>query len=65
MVQSTYQGPVVAVGLLTQRDVDLLGPTFTRLWPVEDTPDFDGLLRAIDEADEELRHAQNRSGAVL
>jgi hypothetical protein len=42
---------IVAIGLLTQRDVEALGHSFTRLWPVEDTPCFDGLLRAIDEAD--------------
>jgi hypothetical protein len=42
---------IVAVGLLTQRDVDLLGPTFERLWPVDDTPCFSQLLQAIDEAD--------------
>lgn len=45
---------IVAVGLLTQRDVDLLGPTFQRLWPVEKAPCFADLLRAIDEADREL-----------
>lgn len=45
---------IVAVGLLTQRDVDLLGPTFERLWPVEEAPVFSELLRAIDEADREL-----------
>ena len=42
---------IVAVGLLTQREVALLGATFDRLWPVEEAPEFDGLLRAIDEAD--------------
>ena len=46
---------IIAVGLLTQRDVRLLGPTFDRLWPVEDAPDFDHLLRAIDEADRASR----------
>lgn len=45
---------IVAVGLLTQREVDLLGPTFQRLWPVENVPCFPDLLRAIDEADREL-----------
>jgi hypothetical protein len=45
---------IVAVGLLTQRDMSLLGPSFTRVWPVEETPCFDGLLRAIDEADRQL-----------
>ena len=45
---------IVAVGLLTQRDVKLLGPTFERLWPVEDAPAFGELLRAIDDADRKL-----------
>lgn len=45
---------IVAVGLLTQRDVNLLGPTFERLWPVEEAPCFSEMLRAIDEADREL-----------
>ena len=46
---------IVAIGLLTSRDVGLLGPTFDRLWPVEEAPHFNELLRAIDEADEKLR----------
>jgi len=46
---------IVAVGLLTKNDLRLLGPTFDRLWPVEDTPCFSGLLQAIDEADRQLR----------
>lgn len=45
---------IVAVGLLTQRDVVALGPAFDRLWPVDKAPCFDDLLRAIDEADREL-----------
>lgn len=59
----TFEG-IVAVGLLTRNDIDVLGPSFTRLWPVEDTPSFDGLLRAIDEADREIRsHSRDRSEA--
>jgi hypothetical protein len=46
---------IVAVGLLTRRDLSLLGPTFDRLWPVEEAPEFEELLEAIDEADEKLR----------
>ena len=53
---------IVAVGLLTERDLNLLGATFDRLWPVEDAPNFDELLRAIDDADEELKHKANRKG---
>ena len=53
----TYEG-IVAVGLLTRNDLDVLGPSFTRLWPVEETPCFDGLLRAIDDADREVRQGR-------
>jgi hypothetical protein len=49
---------IIAVGLLTQRDVKLLGPTFERLWPVEEAPSFASLLRAIDEADAELKRRE-------
>ena len=46
---------IIAVGLLTARDVQLLGPTFDQAWPVEDTPCFSQLLQAIDEADLDLQ----------
>jgi hypothetical protein len=48
---------IVAVGLLTQRDLNLLGPAFDRAWPVEEAPSFSKLLRAIDEADRKLQEA--------
>lgn len=47
---------IVAVGLLTQRDLKLLGPTFDRIWPVEDVPQFEELIQAIDRADEHFEH---------
>jgi hypothetical protein len=50
---------IVAVGLLTQREVELLGNGFSRLWPVDQTPCFTDLIQAIDEADEELRRAHS------
>lgn len=50
---------IIAVALLTQDDVRLLGPTFDRLWPVEDTPCFSQLLHAIDEADDQFRTQQS------
>ena len=53
---------IVAVGLLTKRDVQLLGPTFDRLWPVEETPCFSQLLQAIDEADREVWRERDGSG---
>lgn len=52
------QERIVAVGLLTQRDLNVLGPTFERAWPVEEAPSFNELLKAIDEADEKLRAAE-------
>lgn len=52
---------IVAVGLLTRRDLDSLGPTFDRIWPVEEAPHFNELLRAIDHADRELQSERGRS----
>ena len=46
---------IVAVGLLTQREVELLGHGFSRLWPVDETPCFTELIDAIDKADEQLK----------
>jgi len=45
---------IVAIGLLTKRDLKLLGPTFDRAWPVEEASEFDDLVRAIDEAELKL-----------
>ena len=42
---------IVAVGLLTEQDLNLLGASFNRLWPVDDAPEFTELLAAIDEAE--------------
>lgn len=51
---------IVAVGLLTQREVEMLGHGFTRLWPVDETPFFTELISAIDEADRELARARDQ-----
>ena len=52
---------IIAVGLLTQRDLDALGSDFRRVYPVDDVQCFDGLLRAIDEADLDLRTKRDQS----
>ena len=52
---------IVAVGLLTARDVGLLGQQFHRIWPVDEAPCFQGLLEAIDEADREMWRERDRS----
>lgn len=52
-------GRIVAVGLLTQHELELLGEGFSRVWTVDETPCFQGLLEAIDEADRELWRARD------
>ena len=52
---------IVAVGLLTQHDLTLLGHSFTRLWPVEDARCFEGLLEAIDEAERDVERSKEHS----
>jgi hypothetical protein len=51
---------IIAVGLLTRRDLEVLGPTFDRIWPVEEAPHFSELLRAIDDADRKLQQKSRR-----
>ena len=55
--------PIVAVGLLTWSDLQRLGPTFNRAWPVEEGPCFEGLLEEIDEADRAIW--RERDGEVV
>lgn len=55
---------IVAVALLTGSDVELLGQTFTRLWSIERTPCFGGLLAAIDEADREYWRQQDAASGA-
>jgi hypothetical protein len=43
---------IVAVGLLTQRDLDTLGSGFQRLFRVSQDNPFDDLLRALDQLEE-------------
>ncbi len=41
----------MAIGLLTQRDPDVLGSGFRRAIPLNGPGDFDDLLARIDEAE--------------
>ncbi|QAY76551.1 hypothetical protein ETR14_08615 [Sphingosinicella sp. BN140058] len=43
---------IVAVGLLTQRDLEMLGAGFRRAIPLTDVSEFEDLLAAIDEAEQ-------------
>jgi hypothetical protein len=42
---------VVAIGLLTQGDLDILGAGFRRAIPLEEADQFESLLAAINEAE--------------
>ncbi len=55
---------IVAVALLTQTHVDMLGESLKKVYPVKDTPCFPGLLRAIDEADREHWREDDRLKAL-
>lgn len=46
---------ISVVALLTAREHARLGASFDRAWPVDETPCFGDLLRAIDEADRRFR----------
>lgn len=50
---------VVAVGLLTRREVSDIGAHLSRLYPVEEESPFSELLEAIDEADRRCRRREN------
>ena len=52
------------VGLLTARDLHVLGPTFDRVWPVDETPCFADLLLAIDEADRRVWRERDRDSSL-
>lgn len=52
---------IVAIGFLTQRDLDVLGAGFARIFPLDENTDFDPLLKAIDEA--ERKAAKVREGS--
>ena len=56
--------PIVAIGLLTADDLQVLGSAFNRAWPVADAPCFEGLLQAIDEADREVWRQRDRDEII-
>ena len=54
----TMSNAVIAVGRLARENISALGATFTRFYPVDETPCFGELLNAIDEADREIRRSR-------
>lgn len=58
---------IVAMGLLTEQDLERLGAKFDRAWLVNETPCFGAILQAIDDADRALwrqRDADENGKAV-
>ena len=45
---------IVALCLVTQQELESLGSSFCRAFPIEEVPCFGELLLAIDEADRAL-----------
>lgn len=45
---------IIAVGLLTGRDLSVLGEGFRRIYPLDQEPGFPDLLARIDEAERDL-----------
>ena len=43
--------PIVAICLVNRNELESLGPSFDRAYPVHDTPCFSKPLSVIDEAD--------------
>jgi hypothetical protein len=58
-------GRFVSVGLLTQRDLDVLGSGFRRAFPLNSTTDFTSLLIEIDRACEEQKEVTAPKGPWL
>ena len=50
----TESRQIVAIGLLTQQELEMLGQGFDRAYPIDDDLVFEDLLRAIDRADRDL-----------
>ena len=51
---------IVAVGLLTQTNLDMLKGSLKKVFPISESPCFDGLLQALDEADRDYWREQDR-----
>lgn len=54
---------ISVVALLTASELSRLGLGFERAWPIDETPCFQGLLEAIDDADRQFW--RDRDGATV
>jgi hypothetical protein len=58
------QDRIVAVGLLTQKELDRYGSGLKKVFPVQEASCFAELLRLIDEADRNHWRRQDRLEAL-
>ena len=55
---------IVAIGLLTQHELELLGHGFDRAFPLDDDLVFEDLLEAIDEAERALSSSPAKDAEI-
>jgi hypothetical protein len=55
---------IIAVGLLTQEHLDVLGSSLKKVYRIDETPCFPELLEAIDRADREHWREEDRKEAL-
>ena len=51
---------IIAIGLLTARDLERLGTGLEHVYPLAEAPCFGDLLKAIDEADRRVWEERHR-----
>lgn len=54
-IRDVKKDPVVAIGLLTQANLRMLGSSLKQVFPIDQDNRFDALIAALDEADRERR----------
>jgi hypothetical protein len=59
------RGRIVAVGLLTQEHLDVLGTSLRKVYRIDETPCFPELLEAIDQADREHWREEDRKEVLM
>ena len=52
---------IAPAGRLHRADAGMFRPSLDRAWPVDGSPQFHNLLRAIDDADRDFRAGRNAS----
>lgn len=56
---------IVAVALLTQEQLDMLGDSLKKVYRIDETPCFPELLEAVDRADREHWREEDRKEVLM